>query len=120
MSRTSHALPMATPRPASSVYSDDASIMTALIQKVTEETRLQEYETLCTFMRENRELKDVVASYQRTWNRTIMLVNEAIQAITTTKKSLVTINSHIAKAEKDWLAFWGIYKESVGPNQPFI
>jgi len=41
-----------------------------------------------------------------------------MQAITIIKKSLITVDANVASAEKNWLAFWDIYKETVG-SQPF-
>ena len=34
-----------------------------------------------------------------------MLANEVIQANTTIKKSLITVDANVASAEKEWLAF---------------
>ena len=107
-------------RPTSSVYSDDMSIMTYLIHKVSEETRAQEYETIASFMRENQALEEELARHQKAWNGTIMLANEVIQAITTFRKSLTTVDTKVAGVEKDWLAFWGIYKESLGSHPPWV
>jgi hypothetical protein len=46
----SHQVPSPNHRPTSSIYSDDVSIMTYLIHKVSEETRTQEYETIASFV----------------------------------------------------------------------
>ena len=75
----SHPIPPPNPRPTSSVYSDDMSIMTGLVRKVSEETRAQEYNPIASFMRENQALEEEVACHQKTWNGTIMLANEVIQ-----------------------------------------
>ena len=116
----SHQLPSRNHFPTSSVYSDDVSIMTYLIYKVSEETRTQEYETIASFVRENQALEEELALYQKAWNGTITMANEIIQAITSIRKSLVTVDTEVAGAEKDWLAFWGIYEESPGEHQPWI
>ena len=110
----SHPIPSLNPRPSSSVYSDDMSIMTCLVRKVSEETRVQEYRTIASYTRENQALEDELALYRMAWNGTIMLANEVIQAITIIEKSLIIVDAGVASAEKDWLAFWGIYKESSG------
>src|SRR5436190_7038111 len=102
------------PRPTSSVYSDDMSLMVCLIRSVSEEIRAQEYQTISSYMRENQALEEELALYRRAWNGTIILVNEVLQAIAIIKKSLITVDTNVASAEKDWLAFWGIYKESIG------
>jgi hypothetical protein len=120
MDRKSHQIPSPNHRPTSSIYSDDVSIMTYLIHKVSEETRTQEYETIASFMRENQALEEELALHQKAWNETIILANKAIQAITTIRKSLITVDTKVAGAEKDWLAFWGIYKESLGEHRPWI
>jgi hypothetical protein len=116
----SHPIPPPNPRPTSSVYSDDMSIMTNLIRRVEEETRAQEYQTIASYMRENQALEEELTLHQRAWNGTIMLANEVTQASTIIKKSLITVDAKLASAEKDWLAFWGIYKESIGPHQPWL
>lgn len=107
-------------RPTSSLYSDDASIMTYLIHKVSEETRTQEYETIASFMRENQALEEELALYRKSWDGAILLANEVIQAITIIRKSLITVGTRVKGAEKDWLAFWGIYKESLRDPRPWI
>lgn len=116
----SHHVPSQDHRPTSSVYSDDVSIMTYLIHKVSEETRIQEYETIASLMRENQALKEEIAGYQKLWDGAIIMANEVIQAITTIRKSLATLGTKVAGAEKDWLAFWGIYKESLGEHPHWI
>jgi hypothetical protein len=52
----------------SGIYSDDVSIMTYLIYKVSEERRTQEYETIASFMRENQALEEELALHQKAWN----------------------------------------------------
>ncbi|KAH9206344.1 hypothetical protein DL95DRAFT_315737 [Leptodontidium sp. 2 PMI_412] len=120
MDGDSHLTPSPDRRPTSSVYSDDASIMTYLIHKVSEQTRTQEYETIASFTRENQALEEELALHQKAWNGTISMANEVIQAITTIRKSLVKVETKVGRAEKTWLAFWGIYKESLGEHRPWI
>ena len=120
MDQRSHPILPPNPRPTSSVYSDDMSIMTCLIRKVSEETRAQEYQTIDSYIRENQALEEELALHRRAWNGTIMLANEVIQAITIIKKSLITVDANVASAEKEWLAFWGIYKESIGSHPPWL
>lgn len=116
----SHQIPSPNHRPTSSVYSDDVSIMTYLIHKVSEETRTRELETIASYMRENQALEEELARHQKLWDEAIIMANEVIQAIKITRKSLITVDTKVAGAEKDWLAFWGIYIESLGENQPWI
>ncbi|KAH6700625.1 hypothetical protein BKA61DRAFT_461657, partial [Leptodontidium sp. MPI-SDFR-AT-0119] len=80
--------------------------------QVSEEIRTQEYETTASFMRENQALGEELALHQKEWNGSIIIANEALQSITTIRKSLITVDIKAADAEKDWLVFWGIYKES--------
>ncbi len=112
----SHSVPLPTPRPTSSVYSNDISIMTNLIRDVSEEIRVQEHQTIAAFMREIQALEEELALRQRAWNGTIMLANQVIEASTNIEKSLITVDANVASAEKEWLAFWGIYKESIGSH----
>jgi hypothetical protein len=90
--------------------------MVCLISNVSEEIRKQEHQTIVSYLKENQALEMELALYRREWNGTIMLANEVIQAITVIKKSQVTLNTSLESAEKDWLAFWGIYKESEGSH----
>jgi hypothetical protein len=94
--------------------------MTSLVRKVSEDTRDQEYRTIASYMRENQALEDELALHQMAWNGTIMLANQVIQAITSIGKSLIIVDAGIARAEKDWLAFWGIYKECLGLHPPWL
>ena len=94
--------------------------MTYLIDKVSEETRAQEYRTFAIYMQEKQELEEELELYRKAWNGTLRLVDEVIQAITIIERSLITVRSKVAKAEKDWLAFWGIYEEAIGSQQPWI
>ena len=115
-----HPIPPPNPRPTSSVYSDDMSIMAGLVRKVSEETRLQEYRMIESYMRENQALEDELALHRTAWNGTIMLANEVTQAIMTIENGLIIVDAGVASAEKDWLAFWGIYKESLGQHPPWL
>ena len=94
--------------------------MTYLIRKVSEETTAQEYQTIASYIRENQALEEELALHQRTWNGTIMLAHEVIQGSAIIKKSLITVDANVASAEKEWLAFWGIYKESIGSHPPWL
>ena len=120
MDQRSHLTSTPSPRPPSSVYSDDLSIMTYLIRQVSEETRVQEYQTIASYIREIQALEEELALHRRAWNGTIMLANVVIKTVTIIKKGLITVDTKVASAEKDWLAFWGIYQESVGSFPPWI
>jgi hypothetical protein len=121
MDQSSHVMSLPTPRPPSSVYSDEIPIiMTSLIRQVSEETRVQEYQTIACYMKDIHALEEELALHQKEWNATIDLVNEVIKAIVVIKKSLATLDTNIARAKKDWLAFWGIYQESLGLHPPHI
>ena len=65
-------------------------------------------------------LEGEVALHQKAWNGTISIANEVIQIITTIRRSLVKVETKVESAEKTWLAFWGIYKESLGEHRPWI
>jgi hypothetical protein len=120
MDWTCHPVPPPNPRPTSSVYSDDISLMTGLTRQVSGEIRIQEYQTIATYMRENQTLKEELALFRKAWNETIMLVNKVVQVIAIIERSLTAVDTEVASAEKDWLAFWGIYKESPGLHPPWI
>jgi hypothetical protein len=61
-----------------SIYSNDVSIITYLIHKVSEETRTQEYKTITSFIRENQALEEELALHQKAWNKIIILANKVI------------------------------------------
>jgi hypothetical protein len=120
MEEISHPISPPSPRPPSSVYSDDIPIMISLIRQVSEETRVQELQTIASYIEEIQALEDELALHRREWNGTIMLANEVIKVITVIKKGLITVHTNMARAEKNWLAFWGIFQESVGSHPPYI
>jgi hypothetical protein len=92
--------------------------MAYLIRQVSEETRLQEGRTIDTYLKEIQALEEELALHQRAWNGTIMVVNKVIEVITVLGKSLNALNVNLERAEAEWLAFWGIYKESSGSYPP--
>lgn len=111
------------PRPTSSVYSDDMPsmpTMSQLIHEVSEEAKDQEYETIASYRRENQALEEELALHRKAWNGTIMLANKVIETVTMIKKSVVTVDINLEDAQREWLAFWGIYKESPGSHPPWI
>jgi hypothetical protein len=115
--------PPPSPRPSSSVYSDDApdiNTMTYLHHMVSEELTEQEHQLIATYESENRMLEEELALHREAWNGTIMLANTVIRAVAIIKKSQVTFDKVVEDAEKDWLAFWGIYKECLGSHPPWI
>ncbi|KAH8800871.1 hypothetical protein F5884DRAFT_890684 [Xylogone sp. PMI_703] len=107
-------------RPTSSIYSEDVSTMAELVRAVSEEARQQEHQTVTSYVAENRLLEEEIEIYRKKWNETIMVVNELLQAIIAIKTSLNKVAKKVAVAERDWLAFWGIYKESDGSHPPWI
>lgn len=113
-------IPPPNPRPASSVYSDDTSIMTHLIQMVSEESTAQAYQLIATYTNETRMLEEELTLHREAWNGTIMLANKVLQAVATIKRILVILGNKEDGAEKGWLAFWGIYKECQGSHPPWI
>ena len=108
------------PRPTSSIYSDDLPIMTTLLKEVSEETLIQEHRMIASYISENKRLEEELVLYRKAWNGTIKLANEAIQAITSFERIIFRVNTKVARAERDWLAFWGIYKESNGSHPSWL
>ena len=94
--------------------------MADLLCRVTEEIRLQEYCTIETYMQENEELEEELALYRSLWNETIMLVNTVIRSAAILQQHVKAVDMKVARAEKKWLAFWGIYKESSGSHPAWI
>lgn len=94
--------------------------MTSLIHKLAGETLAQEYRTIASYVEENQALEEELELHRKVWNGTIMLANNVIRAVKEVEKGLITVNLNIARAEKDWLAFWGIYEESPGSHPPWI
>jgi hypothetical protein len=108
------------PRPASSVYSDDLPIMLDLINRVSQEIRVQECRTIASYMEEIQRLEEELGLYRRAWNGTITVANLVIRAVTIVKKGIATVDRREAKVGNDWMAFWRSYQESVGSHLPYI
>jgi hypothetical protein len=94
--------------------------MLDLMEQVSEGIRLQAYQTIASYLRDIQALENELALHRSAWNGTITVANEVIKAITVIKKCVTKMNAKEASAGKDWMAFWGIYQESVGSHPPYI
>jgi hypothetical protein len=87
--------------------------MEYLVRQVSEMKRAQELQTISILMKENQLLWKEVAICRRLWNGIIVMMTEAIEAMKCIETALENFSTETAAAERDWLAFWGIYRESV-------
>jgi hypothetical protein len=86
----------------------------SLIQRVDEFRRRDHMDTIERLTAENLLLQQVIVKYQTNWCLTIETLEMTHRAVLTLQKALETcINEDIA-AEKEWMPFWGIKKESAG------
>jgi len=100
-------------RPISSVYSEDVPMLDSLLQTITEEVRLQELRTISLYLEEIQQLESQLNTYRRVWKEVIYVADKVIQAIASIEKSRTRFRSRVKRAEKEWLAYWGIYKECI-------
>jgi hypothetical protein len=75
--------------------------MEYLVHQVSEMKRAQELQTISILMKENQLLWKEVAI----WNRIIVMMTEAIEAMKCIEKALENFSTETAAAERDWLAF---------------
>jgi hypothetical protein len=75
--------------------------------------RVQELRTISTLGEENQLLREDLARSRQLWREVTATLTEALEAISWFEKALVNYNSRKTAAERDWLAVWGIYVESV-------
>lgn len=108
------------PRPPSSVYSEDCSpaprptssgdwIMESLIYQVSEMYQAQQLSAIKRLKVENQALRKSVIQSRRLWREFARLVTKAKEGITHFEKAVDSYEVQIAKAQRDWLGFWGIY-----------
>ena len=103
-----------SPRPCSSVYSNQFS-MEDLIHHISQTQRLEE------LVKENHRFQKEHALHRRLWIGTICVINMALEGMVIIKEALRDFNAMKASGERDWLAHWGIFIESidgVGSNPP--
>ena len=97
--------------PGPSNYGDDMSIE-SLIRRVDEFQNMEELETLDRLEKENATLRLQLLCHQRSYHATIDLFKEAFEAVVLMQTALQTCNEEEEKANRDWLAFWGVYMET--------
>lgn len=102
-----------------SVYSEQFS-MEDLLHRVTTFKRIEELKTVERLTEENQLLRERITFYQRIWQGAIDLLDEAIETAVSMQKILEDYDHGKATAERDWLAFWGIFRESIAHCGPQI
>ena len=102
-------MPKVEPRPSSSIYSDDCS-MEHLIHQVSETKRVQELRTISVLMDENELLREKVLQYRLLRDEILNLVNSGVETLDYINRALRGFRQRTNAANKDWLAFWGIYE----------
>jgi hypothetical protein len=113
-----HPLLRPDPRPCSSIYSQDVSIieykfsLEDLAYQVDESTKLAESYTLAQLITENEQLHRDATYYRREWDALMRLLDELMDSAILIRTTLKDSYSKIAEAEAAWLAFWGIVEQS--------
>ena len=97
--------------PSPSDYGDDSSVE-SLLRRVDEFQKTAELETLDRLEKENAVLRHQVLSYQRSLRATTDLFKEAFEAVLLIQTALQTCNEEEERANRDWLAFWGVHMET--------
>jgi hypothetical protein len=97
--------------PNPSDYGDDMSIE-SLLRRVDEFQKMEELETLDRLEKENATLRHQLLCYQRSCRATMDLFKEAFEAVLLIQTALQTCNEEEEKANRDWLAFWGVHMET--------
>jgi hypothetical protein len=113
-----HPLLRPDPRPCSSIYSQDVSIigdnfsLEDLAHHVDESTKLAESYTLAQLITENEQLHRDTLYYRREWDALMRLLDELMDSALLIRTTLKDSYSKIVQAEAAWLAFWGIVEQS--------
>ena len=94
-----------------SEYGDDLS-MEALMKRVDEFQMMEEQGKIEGLEADIAALRHQISCYQRSWRATLDLVREAFEAALLIQTSLRTCDEEEERANKDWLAFWGIHMEA--------
>jgi hypothetical protein len=92
-------------------YGGDMSIE-SLLRRVDEFQKMEELETLDRLEKENAMLRHQVLCYQRSLRATTDLFKEAFEAVLLIQTSLQTCSDEENRANRDWLAFWGVHMET--------
>jgi predicted ATP-dependent endonuclease of OLD family len=79
-----------------------------LLKRVEEFQRRQQLETLERITTENSWLEYHIARYRQNSTRTMNLLQEIYNAVTLMQKALQQCRLEEIKANRSWLAFWGI------------
>jgi hypothetical protein len=91
-------------------YGDDTSIE-SLLRRVDEYQEREEREKLNRLMEENAMLRHQVSCYRRSLRATTDLFKEAFEAVLLMQTAIETCNEEESRANRDWLAFWGVHME---------
>ena len=84
--------------------------MERLIQQVSETKRVQELRAISVLMDENELLRDKVLQYRLLRDEILNLVNSGVETLDYINRALRGFRQRTNAANKDWLAFWGIYE----------
>ena len=84
----------------------------SLIQRAEEFQKRDQLETLQRLTRENFLLQQRLVRYQEHWCSALDLLQKVHEAVRSMQKVLEKYTREEMVAERDWLAFWGIKRES--------
>jgi len=92
----------------------------SLERKVDEVQRMFQRDTIDRLNRENEALKRRIRQCQRDWANSIYLLQEAYRCIVLVQGLLSNYRREEQIAESNWLAFWGIYRETSAGNSCYL
>jgi hypothetical protein len=97
--------------PSLSEYGDEMSVED-LLKRIDDFQQIGDQETIDRLEKENAMLRHQVLCYERGWRATLDLFKEAFDAVLLIKTALQSCEEEEEKANKDWLAFWGVRMET--------
>ena len=102
-----HSVDASIPEESSEEFSIES-----LLQRVDEFQKREQLETIERLTTENSLLKENIARYQEGWCATVNLLREAYETVVLIQGAIKRYCHEETTAERDWLAFWGIQRES--------
>lgn len=97
-----------------------SSTVIDLLQQIDEFQRVEEWNTIKILKKENAWLAKQITTHQWRHRTTMALLREAFEAVLLTQSVLQEYDHQNAKANNDWLAFWGIHKTTEGLRHSLV
>ena len=101
-----------TQAPEASGYAKRTTSFQGRSLSIDEYQRTEQSRTFGRLDRENTILQKQVSCYHRSWHTTLDLLREAFEAALLIRSALDSYDTKVSVAKKEWLASWGIYRET--------